>query len=85
MKYAKDLPRWELYIKRYIDHRYPDQIYYFRFKAFHTIFRKSLESLLGRLVDIALPPFTFREYVRFHHPEHKEFLTTFTSETFDIV
>ena len=77
------LPRWELYIKRYIDLRYPIR-FIISGSASHTIFRKSLESLLGRLVDIALPPFTFREYVRFHHPEHKEFLTTFTSETFDI-
>jgi len=77
------LPRWELYIKRYIDLRYPIR-FIISGSASHTIFRKSLESLLGRLVDIALPPFTFREYVRFHHPEHKEFLATFTSETFDI-
>ena len=77
------LPRWELYIKRYIDLRYPIR-FIISGSASHTIFRKSLESLLGRLVDIALPPFTFCEYVRFHHPEHKEFLATFTSETFDI-
>src|SRR3989339_217283 len=77
------LPRWELYIKRYIDLRYPIR-FIISGSASHTIFRKSLESLLGRLVDISLPPFTFREYVRFHHPEHKEFLSNFSSETFDI-
>ncbi len=77
------LPRWELYIKRYIDLHYPIR-FVISGSASHTIFRKSLESLLGRLVDIALPPFTFREFVRFHHPEHKEFLEGIASESFDV-
>lgn len=77
------LPRWELYIKRYIDLRYPIH-FIISGSASHTIFRKSLESLLGRLVDIALPPFTFREFVRFHHQEHGEFLSEFAREPFDV-
>ena len=77
------LPRWELYLKRYIDLRYPIR-FIISGSASHTIFRKSLESLLGRLVDIALPPFTFREFVRFHHPEHTVFLSALANETFDI-
>lgn len=77
------LPRWELYIKRYIDLRYPIR-FIISGSASHTIFRKSLESLLGRLVDITLPPFTFREFVRFHHPEHSDFLHTLMIEVFDI-
>ena len=77
------LPRWELYIKRYIDLRYPIR-FIISGSASHTIFRKSLESLLGRLVDIALPPFTFREFVRFHHPEHREFLSKLSEEVLDI-
>lgn len=77
------LPRWELYIKRYIDLRYPIR-FIISGSASHTIFRKSLESLLGRLVDISLPPFTFREYVRFHHGEHAGFLEKIAKETLDI-
>lgn len=77
------LPRWELYLKRYIDLHYPIR-FIISGSASHTIFRKSLESLLGRLVDITLPPFTFREFVRFHHPEHAEFLKTISENTLDI-
>lgn len=77
------LPRWELYIKRYVDLRYPIR-FIISGSASHTIFRKSLESLLGRLVDITLPPFTFREFVRFHHQEHKEFLNELVAEPTDI-
>ena len=77
------LPRWELYIKRYIDLRYPIR-FIISGSASHTIFRKSLESLLGRLVDISLPPFTFREFVRFHYPEHKDFLSKLAEEALDI-
>lgn len=77
------LPRWELYLKRYVDLHYPIR-FIISGSASHTIFRKSLESLLGRLVDIALPPFTFREFVRFHHSEHEEFLRAIAHETFDI-
>ncbi len=77
------LPRWELYIKRYIDLRYPIR-FIISGSASHTIFRKSLESLLGRLVDISLPPFTFREFTRFHYPEHREFLTSLAGDVLDI-
>jgi len=77
------LPRWELYIKRYIDLRYPIR-FIISGSASHTIFRKSLESLLGRLVDISLPPFTFREFVRFHYPEHGVFLTKLSEDILDI-
>ena len=67
------LPNWELYIKRYVDLRYPIR-FIISGSASHTIFRKSLESLLGRLVDISMPPFTFREWVRFHYPQYESFL-----------
>src|SRR3989338_4737988 len=77
------LPRWELYIKRYIDLRYPIR-FIISGSASHTIFRKSLESLLGRLVDISLPPFTFREFVRFHYPDHSDFLTKLSEDILDI-
>lgn len=77
------LPRWELYIKRYVDLRYPIR-FIISGSASHTIFRKSLESLLGRLVDISLPPFTFREFVRFHQPEHGDFLGKLAEDVLDI-
>lgn len=77
------LPRWELYIKRYVDLRYPIR-FIISGSASHTIFRKSLESLLGRLVDISLPPFTFREFVRFHHSEHGDFLRKLAEDVLDI-
>jgi len=77
------LPRWELYIKRYVDLRYPIR-FIISGSASHTIFRKSLESLLGRLVDISLPPFTFREFVRYHYPEHSNFLTKLSEDVLDI-
>ncbi|MCL5010979.1 MAG: AAA family ATPase, partial [Patescibacteria group bacterium] len=77
------LPRWELYIKRYIDLRYPIR-FIISGSASHTIFRRSLESLLGRLVNISLPPFTFREFVRFHYSEHKGFLAALAEDVLDI-
>jgi len=77
------LPRWELYIKRYIDLRYPIR-FVISGSASHTIFRKSLESLLGRLVNISLPPFTFREFVKFHYPLNKKLLTAVAKNIFDI-
>lgn len=77
------LPRWELYVKRYVDLRYPIR-FIISGSASHTIFRKSLESLLGRLVDISLPPFTFREFVRYHYPEHGIFLSKLAENILDI-
>ncbi|MFH1198199.1 MAG: AAA family ATPase, partial [bacterium] len=78
------LPRWELYIKRYVDLRYPIR-FIISGSASHTIFRKSLESLLGRLIDISLPPFTFREFVGYHYSvKHKDFLNSLAKEAWDI-
>lgn len=77
------LPRWELYIKRYVDLHYPIR-FIISGSASHTIFRKSLESLLGRLVDISLPPFTFREFIRFHYPERQEFLSSLITTGLDV-
>ncbi len=77
------LPRWELYLKRYVDLRFPIR-FVISGSASHTIFRKSLESLLGRVVDISLPPFTFREYVRFHHADQRTLLGTIAAKVFDV-
>lgn len=42
------------------------------------------QSLLGRLVDISLPPFTFREFVRYHYPAHGDFLIKISENILDI-
>jgi len=77
------LPRWELYIKRYVDLRYPIR-FFISGSASHTIFRKSLESLLGRLVDISMPPFSFREWVRFQGGPYGSFLETLAETRVDL-
>ena len=77
------MPRWELYVKRYVDLRYPIR-FIISGSASNTIFRKSLESLLGRLVEISLPPFTFRECVRYHSPQTEPLLSTLAQQVFDI-
>lgn len=55
------LPRWELYLKKYYDLKAP-----LRFvvsgSASSPIFRSSQESLLGRIKDRHLLPFSFREF-----------------------
>ncbi len=58
------LDRWEQYLKKYYDLDYP-----FKFlisgSASSPIFKKSRESLLGRVKDYHLLPFSFREYVQY--------------------
>ncbi|OIQ00440.1 hypothetical protein AUK40_00230 [Candidatus Wirthbacteria bacterium CG2_30_54_11] len=71
------LPNWELYVKRYVDLRFPVR-FVISGSASHTIFRKSLESLLGRLIEIAMSPFSFREWVRFHYPVYANALSRST-------
>ena len=55
------LPRWELFLKKYYDLQAP-----FKFvvsgSASSPIFRSSQESLLGRIKDRHLLPFSFREF-----------------------
>src|SRR5262249_16684279 len=55
------LPRWELYLKKYYDLKYP-----FRFvvsgPASSPIIRSSKERLWGRVKDRHLLPFSLREY-----------------------
>ncbi|MFA5839592.1 MAG: ATP-binding protein [Candidatus Margulisiibacteriota bacterium] len=77
------LPRWELYIKRYVDLHYPVR-FIISGSASHTIFRKSLESLLGRVIEISMPPFSFREWVRFHHPTFAELINSQAQKRIDI-
>lgn len=56
------LDRWELYIKKYYDLKYPVR-FVLSGSASSPIFKKSRESLLGRVKDYHLPPFSFREFL----------------------
>lgn len=56
------LDRWELYLKKYYDLRYPVKVL-ISGSASSPIFKKSRESLLGRVKDYHLLPFSFREFV----------------------
>ncbi len=55
------LPKWELFLKRYYDLKFPVR-FIISGSASSAIFRQSQESLLGRIKDRHLLPFSFREY-----------------------
>ena len=57
-------PRWELYLKKHYDLKTPVR-FVVSGSASAPIFRKSRESLLGRIHDYQVLPFSFREYVFF--------------------
>jgi len=59
------LERWELYLKKYYDLKYPIKVV-ISGSASSPIFKKSQESLLGRIKDYHLLPFSFREYALFN-------------------
>ncbi|MFC1512519.1 ATP-binding protein, partial [bacterium] len=65
--------KWELYLKKYYDLEFP-----FRFiisgSASSPIFKKSRESLLGRVKNYHLLPFSFKEYVAFNKSDDNQFL-----------
>jgi hypothetical protein len=56
------LDRWELFLKKYYDLKYPLRVV-ISGSASSPIFKKSRESLLGRVKDYHLLPFSFREFV----------------------
>jgi len=58
------LPRWELFIKKYYDLNYPVR-FVISGSASSPVFRSSQESLLGRIKDRHLFPFSFREYCQY--------------------
>ena len=58
------LARWELYLKKYYDLKYPVRIV-ISGSASSPIFKKSRESLLGRVKDYHVLPFSFREFMLF--------------------
>jgi uncharacterized protein len=58
------LPKWELYLKKYYDLKFPIRFIVSGSASSH-IFRQSQESLLGRVKDRHLLPFGFKEYCLF--------------------
>jgi uncharacterized protein len=58
------LERWELFLKKYYDLKYPVRLVVSG-SASSPIFKKSRESLLGRVKDYHLLPFSFREFLLF--------------------
>ena len=65
--------RWELYLKKYYDLEFPIK-FIISGSASSPIFRKSRESLLGRIKDNHLMPFSFKEFVYFRKAEDQEIL-----------
>lgn len=55
-------PRWELYLKKFYDLKTPVR-FVVSGSASTPIFRKSRESLLGRIRDYHVLPFSFREWL----------------------
>ena len=66
------LPRWELFLKKYYDLKTPIR-FVVSGSASSPIFRKSQESLLGRIKDHHLLPFSFREYCHYHQRHNRAF------------
>ncbi len=60
-------PRWELYLKKHYDLKTPVR-FVVSGSASAPIFRKSRESLLGRIHDYQVLPFSFREFYFFGVP-----------------
>jgi predicted AAA+ superfamily ATPase len=67
------LERWELYLKKYYDLRYPVRLVVSG-SASSPIFKKSRESLLGRVKDYHLLPFSFREFLLCHSRDEGELI-----------
>jgi len=65
--------KWELYLKKFYDLGFPGR-FVISGSASSPIFRKSRESLLGRIKDNHLLPFSFKEFVYFHKPDDSELL-----------
>lgn len=72
------LPKWELYLKRYYDLKFPIR-FIISGSASSAIFRQSQESLLGRIKDRHLLPFSFREFC-FYRLRHNTDFSPIVSE-----
>lgn len=62
--------RWELHLKKYYDLQYPIKII-ISGSASSPIFKKSRESLMGRVKDFHLLPFSFREFLLYQLRDNK--------------
>jgi predicted AAA+ superfamily ATPase len=62
------LERWEQYLKKYYDLKYPVRVIVSG-SASSPIFKKTRESLLGRVKDYHVLPFSFREFLLFRLQE----------------
>lgn len=60
---------WELFLKKYYDLHYPVR-FAISGSASSPIFKKSRESLVGRIKDFHILPFSFREFLLFHNREN---------------
>jgi len=67
------LERWELYLKKYYDLKYPVR-FIVSGSASSPIFKKTRESLLGRVKDYHLLPFSFREFALYQFREDRQML-----------
>ncbi|MBI2368842.1 MAG: ATP-binding protein [Deltaproteobacteria bacterium] len=68
------LEHWELYLKKYYDLRYPVRLVVSG-SASSPIFKKSRESLLGRVKDYHLLPFSFREFLLYRVRDDRDLFT----------
>ena len=66
------LPKWELYLKKSYDLKLPIR-FVVSGSASSPIFRKSQESLLGRIKDRHLLPFSFKEFCLYRFIDRPEF------------
>lgn len=69
------LPKWELYLKKYYDLKFPIR-FIVSGSASSAIFRNSQESLLGRIKDRHLLPFSFREFCHYKLRHKSSFAET---------
>lgn len=67
------LDRWELYLKKFYDLKFPAR-FVISGSASSPIFKKSRESLLGRVKDYHLLPFSFREFFLYSWRDHPTLL-----------
>lgn len=73
----QSLPNWELYLKKYYDLGFPIKVFVSG-SATSPIFKKSRESLLGRLKDYHLLSFSFYEFVAYSLTKNKSLITELT-------
>lgn len=66
------LPKWENYLKKYYDQSYPIKYLVSGSSSIH-LQKTNRESLLGRIFEFVLWPFSFREFAAYNFQENFEF------------